>query len=155
MKMNSKIFLGLLCSIGISASASAACPTSDSDTRITDLAGLLTDKTVCVGSSGNWDAQEYHESGTKLIDYKHGPQVSKTGQTGVGPWNDWTDQVGNWSLTNDGTSTAVVNYDYNRDGTTDFSFEVYQEAGGANYYFCNATTTVPINSIKSSLVSCN
>lgn len=145
-------FAGIVLFLGVSANAAAVCPIISDPlaTRVTNLTGLLNGNTVCVGSGSSWQAQEYHEVGTnKLIDYKHGPKVPKTmpEQPGLGGWNDWTDQVGNWALSNDGTNSATVDYDYDRNGAYEYSNAVYEKSG--QYYFCtNNTDQTNISNIK-------
>lgn len=139
--------------------AEAACPTQ-SNLRIGNISGFLEGYTVCIGSPGNWQGQEYHQSGGALIDYKHGPKRAKLpGETGVGPWNDWTDQVGNWSVTGSGAN-ATVSYDYNRDGAAEYSYQIYGSSRTGStingpYKFCNNQITVDIQSKKLGQVSCD
>lgn len=104
------------------------------------MSSLLTGKTVCVGATGNWAAQEFHKSGGDLIDWKKG----------AGHPTDPTKSVGSWSIT--GTNTATrVNYTY---GASTYSNVVWQHNDGT-YSFCNQSgnETIP-SSIKSGQVGC-
>ena len=131
--------------------AQAACPTN-SNLQVTDLGTFLEGKTICIGSGPNWDAQENHKSNGELWDYKHGPKQDKQpGDTGIGPWNDWTDQVGNWWISGNG-SNKRVNYDYDRDGNVDYSYKVFGSSSlqgqvQGPYYFCNDSNNVTITDI--------
>ncbi|WP_221065750.1 hypothetical protein [Methylomagnum ishizawai] len=104
------------------------------------LSTLLLGNTVCVGSSGNWQAQEFHQSGGDLIDWKQGLNNPV----------DSTTSVGSWSITGTGTATRVV-YIY---GGTTYTDAVY-DLGGGQYLFCdqNGNTTTAIY-IKSGQVAC-
>jgi hypothetical protein len=95
----------------------AAC----SGTLVSDANATLSGKTLCVGSSGAWENQEYHQAGGALIDYK----------MGAGHSVDPTTQIGTWSA-----SGASVTYSYTDGGS--FIYSVYDLTGG-NYCLQGAT----------------
>ena len=74
------------------------------------LVAALQGHTVCVGSSGNWEAQEEHLAGGLLGDYHSGPNSINASErlTANDPasW-DPTDRVGTWN-----TSGNKVTYTY-------------------------------------------
>jgi LysM repeat protein len=91
------------------------------------LASILTGNTVCVGSPGSWQAQEYHQNGGDLIDWKQG----------AGDSVDPTSSVGSWNLTA-GTGTASrVRYTYG--SNPGINYRVFDHSDGT-YSFCNGTT---------------
>lgn len=107
--------------------ATLTASTANGSSANNALTTLLTGNTVCVGSSPTWAAQEYHQSGGALIDYKRGP----------GHPVDPTGQVGTWSVTGTGTATKV-NYTY---GSTTYANSVWSN-GGNSYSFCNPSETI-------------
>lgn len=104
------------------------------------ISTLLTGNTVCVGSPGNWEAQEFHKSDGNLIDYKKGPSDPV----------DPTATVGSWSITGTGAATRV-NYTY---GTTTYNNAVWDHGDGT-YSFCNQSgnETIP-SAIKAGQTGC-
>lgn len=105
------------------------------------LGNLLTGNTVCVGSAGNWQAQEFHKSGGNLIDFKKGASDPV----------DPTALVGTWSITGTGTA-ARVNYTYGAPPT--YNNAVWDHSNGT-YSFCNQLgTETPVIYIKSGQVGC-
>ena len=96
--------------------------TQGSSSTATSLGSLLIGNTVCVGTTGHWEAQEFHKSDGNLIDWKKGASDPV----------DPTKSVGSWSITGTGTS-ARVNYTY--DSTT-YSNIVWDH-GNSTYSFCN------------------
>lgn len=110
-------------------------------TNGTTLSALLTNNTVCVGSAGNWQAQEYHQSGGNLIDFKKGASDPV----------DPTASVGSWSLSGTGTA-ARVNYNY---GVAPIYNNAVWDHGNGTYSFCNQLgTETPVIYIKSGQVGC-
>lgn len=130
---------------GISGDVFAQCP----GTLISSLSDLRTElvgNTVCVGSPGAWEAQEYHAGGPNggdLIDYKQGPAA---------PGNiDPTSRVGSWAVGNAGGNALVI-YTYDVFGPAEsYTNSVY--VNGASYCFDNGTTETTAF-IKSGQVSC-
>lgn len=99
--------------------AAAACP----GTPITGVAitSLLTGNTVCVGTAGNWEAQELHVSGGNLVDFKRGP----------GHPVDPSETVGSWSVN---AAANTVSHNYGAGGTYTYTIS---PNGGAGYSFCS------------------
>jgi len=99
--------------------AMAACP----GTPLTGAAisTLLTNNTVCVGTPGNWEAQELHVSGGSLVDYKLGP----------GHAVDPSEQVGTWSVD---AAAGTVTHNYGP-GTV-YTYKMSAN-GGTSYSFCS------------------
>lgn len=143
-------------SFGVSVNVWAVCPSISNPIQVNQISTLLSGTTVCVS---NPKGQEYHQGTTsgQVIDYKHGPKCTKpsdTLPTAIGCWNDWTDQVGNWSVkleTIDQTIREIeVQYDYDRNGVYEYSYSVYGTNTGteqspsisAPYEFCNSSTNI-------------
>ncbi len=99
------------------------------------LSTLLVGNTVCVGSTGNWQAQEWHQGSSglanNLIDFKHG----------AGSVNDPTAPVGSWAI--DSTNNTV-SYTYHG-STTPYVDTVYDN-GNSTYTFCDASGNTTIAS---------
>ncbi len=108
--------------ISTSGSASASTTNGSSGT----LSAALSGNTVCVGSAGNWNNQEYHSGtgGGSIVDYKQGPTDSKDPSATIGTWN---------------LSSNQVNYAYTAGGN--YSFTVWQQTNNT-YDFCNLGTAV-------------
>jgi len=129
----------------ISSSSPEIMPTVSTSIQILGngitLSTLLVGNTVCVGSAGLWQAQEYHKapSGAQnnLIDYHHGN----------GSTTDPTAPVGSWSITGN-----TVNYTYH--GSSTYTDTVYDNGNGT-YTFCdsNGNTTIA-SAIKAGPVGC-
>lgn len=120
------------------ASPTASNKTDGTSSAVT-LNALLSGNTVCVGSAGNWEAQEYHASNGDLIDWKRGS----------GHPVDPTKKVGTWSIT--GTGAAMkVNYTY---GSHTYSNAVWNHGDGT-YSFCNNQGTETIGRIKTGQGAC-
>ena len=80
----------------------AACgPPSVRVVTVAAMTTLLEGNTVCVGAQPTMEAQEFHQAGGALIDYKRGP----------GHPVDPTKQVGTWTV-NPGRPNATVTHDY-------------------------------------------
>lgn len=99
--------------------AMAACPG-------TPLAGaaistLLSGNTVCVGTPGNWEAQELHVAGGSLVDYKRGP----------GHAIDPSETVGSWAVN---TTAGTVTHNYGSGGSYTYTMSAN---GGTSYSFCS------------------
>lgn len=131
------VLLAAVTTVGLSGGAFAQI--SCHGTALTDIATELGDKTVCVGSSPSFEAQEYHRSSDHLIiDYKRGP----------GHAVDPSKEIGSW-LT---TSPNKITYKYT-DGPT-FSYTVFKESDGSSYYFCNGTNLIVTATLKSGSNGC-
>ena len=107
------------------------------------LSTLLQNNTVCVGSAGNWQGQEYHKTPSgaldNLIDYHHG----KTSTT------DPIAAVGSWSIN---SSNNTVNYTYH--GGLTYTDTVYDNGNGT-YTFCDTNgNTTTASAIKPGQVGC-
>lgn len=110
-------------------------------TQVTNLTSLLPGKTVCNGSSGNWNGQEWHSGSSgqakNLIDYKHGPSST----------NDPAAPIGHWAI-----SGATVAYGYYQEpnnpgaGTVSSSYKVWQKADGT-YDFCDSNTSTLVTNV--------
>ncbi|RIZ66990.1 MAG: hypothetical protein D0531_01595 [Methylococcales bacterium] len=104
---------------------------------------LLSGNTVCVGSTGNWQAQEYHKTPSgatdNLIDFHHG-NTSTT---------DPIAPVGSWSIN---SINNTVSYTYH--GGSSYTNTVYDNGNGS-YTFCdtNGNTTI-VSAIKAGQVGC-
>lgn len=121
-----------------SGQASPTAVTTDG-TTVTTLSTLLSGNTVCVGSSGNWEAQEFHAANGDLIDWKRGASHPV----------DPTKKVGTWSIT--GTGSAMrVNYTY---GSQTYSNAVWNHGDGT-YSFCNNQGTETIGRMKTGQGAC-
>jgi len=130
------ILPSVLLLMGVTGEAMAACAEDlpNCYTQVTDLTGFLPNKTVCDGSSGNWNGQEWHSGSSgqvkNLIDYKHGSSST----------NDPTAPIGTWSI-----SGVTVTYGYYNDtnnpaaGTVNYSNQVWQKKDGT-YDFCDGNT---------------
>lgn len=102
-----------------------------------DITAVLSGNTVCVGSAPTWTAQEYHQSGGTLIDWKRGPSA---------PGNiDPTEAVGSWSIVGD-----QVQYIYTSGGS--YTFDVYVNA--PNYSFCTGTSSAADATVKTGQSAC-
>jgi hypothetical protein len=104
------------------------------------LSSSLSLNTVCVGSAGNWQNQEYH-AGTgsgSIIDWKLGAP-SPTNK-------DPTATIGTWSLSG---NTVVYNYT----GAGSFSFTVWQQTNGS-LDFCSGASTVVNGTVKAGQSAC-
>jgi hypothetical protein len=133
-------------SLVVSASSEDITPTITSSSQLLGdgitLSTLLQNNTVCVGSAGLWQGQEYHKTPSgamdNLIDYHHG----KTSTT------DPIAPVGSWSISDD-----TVNYTYHG-GSTPYKETVYNNGDGT-YTFCdqNGIATMA-SSIKPGQVGC-
>lgn len=84
--------------------------------------GTLSGNTVCVGAAPTWTAQEFHQAGGSLIDYKRGPSHAI----------DPTTTVGSWSVVND-----QIQYVYTSGGS--YTFDIYEKTGA--YSFCTGGTS--------------
>ncbi len=125
---------------GSSATAPKVTETVKGSTSTVTLSSLLTGNTVCVGSSGNWAAQEFHKSGGTLTDWKKGANDPV----------DKTSDVGTWSISGSGTG-SVVSYSYTGSGPTAYS--VYDNGNGS-YSFCNGSTETVASKILTGQVGC-
>ena len=158
------IFTGALLLAGaLTGEVMATCNTGTRVTNLAGTSGLLVGNTACDGSSGNWNAQEFH-SGTSgvlnnLIDWKHGTLST-----------DPTAPVGTWSVTNDGSANATVTYAYvsgafpaspgipgstgSPGATSTYTYSVW-DAGSQKYDFCSDDTTlVTTVTIRSGQAAC-
>lgn len=102
-----------------SGGAMAACP--GTPLTATAITNLLTGNTVCVGTAGNWEAQELHVSGGSLVDYKLGP----------GHAIDPSEPVGTWSVD---TAAATVTHNYGPGAI--YTYKISAN-GGTSYSFCS------------------
>ena len=106
----------------------AACgPPSVRVVTVAAMTTLLEGNTVCVGAQPTMDAQEFHQAGGALIDYKRGP----------GHPIDPTKQVGTWTVTD--VRGARVNHHYG--GATKFGYSVWNNNNGT-HSFCSDNSEV-------------
>jgi hypothetical protein len=103
------------------------------------LGNLLRNSTVCVGTPGNWEAQEFHKPGGDLIDWKKGATDPV----------DPTASVGTWDIIKTNTPNpldARINYKY---GSTTYTNTVWLHPDGT-YSFCNqvGNETIPAKIIN-------
>ncbi len=134
---------GDVSTIDVSASGSGTPKVTETvkgSTSTVTLSSLLTGNTVCVGSSGNWAAQEFHKSSGTLTDWKKGANDPV----------DKTSDVGTWSISGSGTG-SVVSYSYTGSGPTAYS--VYDNGNGT-YSFCNGSTETVASKIVAGQVGC-
>ena len=126
--------------IAVSTTGTMPTITTTQGGELPSISTLLTGNTVCVGSPGNWGAQEFHKSDGNLIDYKKGPSHPV----------DPTASVGSWSISGTGAATRV-NYTY---GTTTYNKAVWDHGDGT-YSFCNqeGNETIP-SAIKAGQTGC-
>lgn len=92
-------------------------------------------KTVCVGSAPTWQAQEFHQVGGTLIDYKRGS----------GHPIDPTKTIGTWSV-----SGNQIAYSYTSGGS--YTFDVYEKNGA--YSFCTSGGSAAEATIRDSQGPC-
>ncbi len=92
--------------LGSNAQAQSCACNGQTKLSQSQVSAAIGGKTVCVGSAGNWQHQEFHAgtTGGALTDYKRGP----------GHPIDPSENLGSWSLSNNGT----VTYTYNGGGGT-------------------------------------
>ena len=127
--------------VGSTGTVKPSASTTDGTGTGIALGTLLTGNTVCVGSAGNWQAQEFHKSGSDLIDWKKG------GSDPIDPRKS----VGSWSITGTGAA-ARVNYNY---GVAPIYNDAVWDHGDGTYSFCDQNNNETIaSSIKSGQVSC-
>lgn len=100
------------------------------------LSSSLSLNTVCVGSAGNWQNQEYHAGTGSIIDWKLGTSDPK----------DPTKTIGSWSL-----SVNTVVYSYT--GAGSFTYTVWQQTNGS-LDFCSGTSTVVNGTVKAGQGPC-
>ncbi|MGB5830720.1 MAG: hypothetical protein WBG92_01845 [Thiohalocapsa sp.] len=127
-------------SITTSGTANVPAPAAGPVTAIPTLATLLTGNTVCVGDGSPWEAQEYHQSGGTLIDWKQGATDPI----------DPTEQVGSWAISGTGTD-RTVDYTY---GSTTYINKVYDNGNDA-YSFCNNLGNETVGTIETGQVDCS
>lgn len=135
----------------VSGQAMAACSAGGGWTQMTavtpPLIGDLAGKTVCVGTGSPWTAQEYHQAGGALIDWKRG--LAAPGNV------DPTKQVGTWNVVGD-----QVQYLYNvyTPNVLAGPYDVYTNnnalSDGAALSFCTGTTSAVEATIKTGQVPC-
>lgn len=136
-----RTIVGNVPNISAAGTPTAPAVTTTDGTAAVTLSDLLSGNTVCVGSSGNWLAQEYHSGAAAgpLIDWKRG----------AGHPVDPTKQVGSWSISGTGAAT-VVNYTY---GSTTYSNAVWNHGDGT-YSFCNNQGVETVGRIKTGQGAC-
>lgn len=103
----------------VAGGAMAACP--GAPLTGSAISSLLTANTVCVGTAGNWEAQELHVSGGSLVDYKRGPAHPV----------DPSEVVGRWSVD---AAAGTVSHNYGTGGT--YTYKISAN-GGTSYSFCS------------------
>ena len=104
------------------------------------LRSSLSLKTVCVGSAGNWQNQEYHAGtgGGSVVDWKLGaPSLTN---------KDPTATIGTWSL-----SGSTVVYSYTGGGS--FTYTVWQQLNGS-LDFCSGGSFVVNGTVKAGQSAC-
>lgn len=121
--------LVVTCALGLSiASGGAMAACTGTPLTASQLSTLLTGNTVCVGTAGSWEAQELHESGGRLVDFKRGP----------GHAVDPSEQVGTWTV----NSVGTVTHNYGSGGA--YTYSMYSN-GGTSYSFCSAAPEIVAN----------
>ena len=120
--------------------SSASLTVVDGSATGGQLSSSLSLKTVCVGSPGNWQNQEYHAGtgGGSVVDWKLGAP-SPTNK-------DPTATIGTWSL----SGNSVV---YNYTGAGSFTYTVWKQTNGS-LDFCNGTGTVVNGTVKAGQSAC-
>lgn len=117
---------------GLPAASNAACaaPSVRVNTKIA-MNTLLTGNTVCVPAmtQPTMEAQELHQLGGALIDFKRGP----------GHPVDPTKQIGTWSATGSDGRAVFVTYNYG--GGKIFTYAVWRNVNGT-HSFCSANPEV-------------
>lgn len=143
-----KIFfvVGALAFAFVSGQASAACAESGGWKKM-NVAGsggslalsTLGGKTVCVGSSPTWEAQEFHQgtsgAANNLIDFKRGP----------GHATDPTGPVGSWSI--EGNQIR-----HNYGAGANYIYDVYEKSGA--YSFCVGSSEKAAATVRTGQVGC-
>jgi prepilin-type processing-associated H-X9-DG protein len=126
------IFLGSLSSLSF-----ADCPNGNTGYI---AHSTLSGQTVCVGSAGNWQNQEYHAPGGDLIDWKKGASDPV----------DPTKSIGSWAVSGSGSNEEVT-YTYNTGES--YSYRVHDNGSG-NYSFCDGTNEIVQATIKAGQSAC-
>ena len=143
MLISSLLLLNTLLTQAQAATCSATLPPAAVQVVNPALITLLQGNTVCVGTIGNWQAQEYHKSpsGTvdNLIDYHQGTNTS-----------DPTAPIGSWSIS---ISNNTVSYTYHEG--SNYTDTVYNNGDGT-YSFCDqfSNTATKAIAIKIGQVAC-
>ena len=107
----------------------AACgPPSVRVVTVAAMTTLLEGNTVCVGAQPTMEAQEFHQAGGALIDYKRGP----------GNPVDPSKQVGTWTV-NPGRPNAFVTHNYG--GGAVYTYSVWANSEGT-HSFCKVKSEV-------------
>ncbi len=119
--MGKQVMTAVILSLGLVGGAYAqtcSCPAgTGSPLNFNKMRDILTGNTVCVGSSSSWQAQEQHDSGGVLRDYKLGPSSTV----------DPTSQVGTWAIASVAAGPQVT-YTY---GSTSYVYGVCSTANSA------------------------
>ena len=125
------VILGAMVFAFVAEGAMAAC--GSPSVQVTDIAGLLSGNTVCVGTPGNYIYQEEHQgsgaAASPLVDFKKGD----------GDPVDPRKQVGYWQIAGNTVSHFYTQTPGGPVTSGPFTFEVWQNSS-TSYSFCGATT---------------
>lgn len=119
----------LLATLSQSSIAACALPSVRVNTKAA-LTTLLEGNTACVGSRPTFDAQELHQAGGSLVDYKRGPSDPV----------DKSQRVGTWGLTGVDGRTFVT-YDYGSGQV--YTYSVWNNGDGT-HSFCSAKPEIKV-----------
>ena len=137
------IFTGMALLTVMTGEAMAVCP----GTRViskTNVMAALQNATFCVGSVGNWQAQEFHKlttsSGGRIEDWKLGASDPVDPTQDIGAWN---------------VNFSLVTYNYTGD-SNNYNYSLFDQGGGV-YKFCTSdgNTEVVTAIKKTGQVDCN
>lgn len=119
---------------GLPAVAIAACsaPSSVRVATAVELTTLLQGNTVCLPAvtRPTMEAQELHQAGGALVDFKRGPSDK------VEP----SKQVGTWKII--GGRGTSVSYDYG--GGRQYTYSVWKNPGDNMYSLCSANSEIQV-----------
>lgn len=117
-----------LASLPAASNAACAAPSVRVNTKAA-MSALLTGNTVCVPAvtQPTMEAQELHQAGGALIDFKRGPAHP----------TDPTSRVGTWSVTGVDGRGVFATYDYG--GGKIYTYAVWRNTDGSGTHsFCSA-----------------
>lgn len=100
------------------------------------------DNTVCVGSSGNWEAQEEHRPGDELSDYHSGPDSANLPTPppiiNDPDSRDPTDRLGTWTITDNEVTYNYTNVHSSVHDSGPYTYTLHNDGSLTLYKFCAA-----------------
>lgn len=108
----------------------------------TALGHALLGNTVCVGSSGNWEAQEEHRPGDELSDYHSGPDSANLPTPppiiNDPDSRDPTDRLGTWTITDNEVTYNYTNVHSSVHDSGPYTYTLHNDGSLTLYKFCAA-----------------